>query len=338
MDITNPRRILAVSSVDATQHLIRVIKDLTGTTPEPASSSLAGTTHNLPIKTAYYAATVPVWLDLIASPSEWAGSFLSAEAKEVLDVLGGVVVVFPLPVQPKSDEGDAARELIRGVGRVLREGLGGWEWDGVGLCLGVGEVDDVDDWEDCCAEWGLEFVQVRSQAVPGRNEFGEKTGIPRVLEALEANDWSLISADDMGSEFGEFEGESRAGKDTSGPNPGGERDDGPDLDPETLEFGFDREDFVGLRRAIWSSGGEEDDGDNEEQDSANGEPSAKKVAADGGPPPGGGSDEKVGDEEVRKLERMMIKLQAARDMGAGLPEDQRRRMAAKAVGEVMKEL
>ncbi|RYO85190.1 hypothetical protein DL764_009214 [Monosporascus ibericus] len=339
MDITNPRRILAVSSVDATDHLVRVINDLTGTPPEPTSTSLAGTTHNLPIKTAYYKATVPVWLDLIASPSEWAGSFLSAEAKEVLDVLGGVVVVFPLPIRPKSDEGDAARELIGGVGRVVREGLGGWEWDGVGLCLGVGEVDDVDDWEDCCAEWGLEFVQVRSQAVPGRNEFGEKTGIPRVLEALEANDWSHISADDLGSEFGDFEDEEpRVRNGMSGPKPGSEREDGPDLDPEALDFGFDREDFAGLRRAIWNAGREEDDDDKKEQDPANGEPSGKKAVTDGGQPPGVGADERLDDEEVQKLERMMAKLQAVREMSAGLPEDQRRRMAAKAVGEVMKEL
>lgn len=35
---------------------------------------------------------------------------------------------------------------------------------------------------------------------------------------------------------------------------------------------------------------------------------------------------------------MMLKLSAVRDMAAGLPEDQRRRMAARAVGEVMREL
>lgn len=157
--------------------------DLTGTHPEPTgpSPSLAGTTHDLALKTPYYTATVPIWLDLIASPSEWADSFLSAEAKEVLAVLGGVVVVFPLPINTGTGTGEdtnvqdnatAARDLIRGVGKVVKEGLGGWEWDGVRLCLGVGEIDDVDEWEDCCAEWGLEFVQVRSQNVPARNEFG----------------------------------------------------------------------------------------------------------------------------------------------------------------------
>ena len=91
------------------------------------------------------------------------------------------MVVFPLPINTGTGTGEdtnvqdnatAARDLIRGVGKVVKEGLGGWEWDGVRLCLGVGEIDDVDEWEDCCAEWGLEFVQVRIQNVPARNEFG----------------------------------------------------------------------------------------------------------------------------------------------------------------------
>jgi len=82
------------------------------------------------------------------------------------------MVVFPLPTSAQSDEGKAAQDLIKHVGRVVKDGLGGWGWDGVGLCLGVGEIDDVDVWEDCCAEWGLEFVQVRSSSTPVRNEFG----------------------------------------------------------------------------------------------------------------------------------------------------------------------
>lgn len=51
-----------------------------------------------------------------------------------------------------------------------------------------------------------------------------------------------------------------------------------------------------------------------------------------------GEDEELGDEDVQKLERMMLKLQAVRDATAGLPEEQRKRMAKRAVGEVMKEM
>ncbi|KAJ3550921.1 hypothetical protein NPX13_g11448 [Xylaria arbuscula] len=261
MEVPNPRRILAVSSADSVQHLARVVKDLTGTTPEQTSTSLAGASHNLSLKTTYYTAEVPIWLDLISSPSEWSASFLSAEAKEVLEVLGGVMIVFALPVNASSDEGKASQDLIRQVGKVVKEGLGGWEWDGVGLCLGVGEIDDVDIWEDCCAESGLEFVQVRGQSTPSRNEFGahgllEKTGIPRALEAFEANDWANVSADDLGSDFEDIDAELEAHKKRQN---GNEDPNTPDLDPESLDFGFDREDFEGLKRAIWNAG--KDDGE-----------------------------------------------------------------------------
>ncbi|KAI0376677.1 hypothetical protein F5Y04DRAFT_265823 [Hypomontagnella monticulosa] len=319
MDISNPRRILAVSLADSTQHLTRVIKDLTGSHPEQTSTSLAGSSHNLSLKTAYYTAEVPIWLDLIASPSEWAGSFLSPEAKEVLEVLGGLVVVFSLPIKSQTNETKAARDLIQNVGKVVKDGLGGWSWDGVGLCLGVGEIDDVDEWEDCCAEWGLEFVQVKNQSVTTRNEFGEKTGIPRALEALESNDWSLVSADDLGSDLEDLEAELGIGKDSDG-----KVESGPDLDPESLDFGFDRDDFAGLKQAIWKAGQETD------EDFLNGEPGEASGKKDDG--------DKLNDEEIRKLERMMVKLQAVRDTSAGLPEDQRKRAAAKAVAEVMKEL
>ncbi|KAI1206837.1 uncharacterized protein F4807DRAFT_463237 [Annulohypoxylon truncatum] len=320
MDISNPRRILAVSLADSTQHLTRVIKDLTGTHPEQTSTTLAGSSHNLSLKTAYYTAEVPIWLDLISSPSEWADSFLSPEAKEVLEVLGGLVIVFSLPTQSQSDEAKTARELIQNVGKVVKEGLGGWSWDGVSLCLGVGEIDDVNEWEDCCSDLGLEFVQVRNRTIQERNEFGEKTGIPRALEALESNDWSQTSAGDLGSDFEDFEEELGIGKDSKA---NGKDKDGPDLDPESLDFGFDREDFAGLRQAIWNAGQEND------EDFLNGEPST-------GINPNEGED--LDDEEIRKIERMMVKLQAVRDTSAGLPEEQRKKVAANAVAEVMKEL
>ncbi|KAK8054695.1 hypothetical protein PG994_009762 [Apiospora phragmitis] len=323
MDISNPRRILAVSLEDDSIHLSRVIKDLTGTAPETARTTLAGASHTLALKTAYYTAAVPIWLDLIANPSEWSASFLSAEAKEVLEVLGGIVVVFPLPLPTETKEAKAARELIEHVGQVVQKGLGGWAWDGVGLCVGVGEIDDVDEWDGCAAERGLEFVQVRAKSTEAQNEFGEKTGISRAKEALEANEWDQALGDDDG------EGIGAGGKDT-------------DLDPESLDFGFDREDFQGLKKAIWSAGRDEE----EEEDFMNGEPSSqqgrkKKQGPEEGDTSNSASkdgDDKLDDAEVQKLEGMMRKLQAVRDMSAGLPEDQRKRMAAKAVGEVMKDL
>ncbi|KAK3901206.1 hypothetical protein C8A05DRAFT_35122 [Staphylotrichum tortipilum] len=358
MEISNPRRILAVSLADSAHHLANVIKDLTGTAPppsttplpddttiesndqDPAPPTLAGTTHHLPLSTPYYTASVPVWLDLISSspsPSsepgsspastspaaEWAASFLAPEAREVLGVLGGVVVVFALP-SPSSgapqggavaEDGGDAKELIRSVGKVVREGLGGWGWDGVGLAVGVGgpgvDAAALEEWEEVCGEAGMEFVHLLKAGVRKggdkeedgkRNEFGEKVGIARVLEALEANDWSGDGGEGEGWEEGREEG--------------GKEEEDAEFDPESMGFGFDREDFVGLRKAIWGGGGDGHEG------GAGGE----------------GKEEEFGDEDVQKLEKMMLKLQAIRDASAGLPEEQRKRMAARAVGEVMKEL
>lgn len=77
----------------------------------------------------------------------------------MLAVLGGLVLVFALPADAAG--ADATRALIEEVGKVVHKGLGGWEWDGVKLAVGVGDAsDDVDEWDELCAEAGLEFVQV----------------------------------------------------------------------------------------------------------------------------------------------------------------------------------
>ncbi|KAK1979318.1 alpha and gamma adaptin binding protein p34-domain-containing protein [Colletotrichum cereale] len=376
MDVKNPRRVLAVSLADSTQHLSRVIKDLTGNHPEPTSTTLAGTTHILSLETSYYSADVPIWLDLISSPTEWSASFLSPEAKEVLSVLGGMAVVFALPSTsaspstpaPMADKSSATatapvaplappsadeiRALITEVGRVVREGLGGWGWDGVSLGIGVGD-GDAEEWEELCAEWGLEFVQVRGgKKDEGKNEFGEKMGIPRVLEALESNDWDAADDLDGGLPDLDSDTESVSGLPRSrrplADGDGDGNEEVSDLDPESLDFGFDKSDFEGLKKAIWNleqeqqpdTGATDGDDDDEKKGADREVPAKKKAAEESAGKSGDGNDEdkELDGDQVEKIERMMRKLQAVRDMSAGLPEEQRRRMAKKAVGEVMKEL
>lgn len=141
------------------------ILDLTGSVPSP----LAGATQDFKLTTAYYKATVPLWIDLIVTPSEWSAAFLSEEAKEVLGVLGGLVVVFPVPTTTGTEQ---TRDLIRSIGDVVKQGLGGWEWDGVGLAVGVGE-GPTEEWDEMCAEVGLEFVHlINGGKAQDRNEFG----------------------------------------------------------------------------------------------------------------------------------------------------------------------
>ncbi|KAK0719641.1 hypothetical protein B0H67DRAFT_158883 [Lasiosphaeris hirsuta] len=366
MEITNPRRILAVSLADSTEHLSNVIKDLTGTHPSPvpippaspssesaaeppsesttatttlAGTTLAGITHYIALTTPYYTTTIPIWLDLVTSPSEWATTFLAPEAKEVLDALGGILVVVGLPPagtgtpgsvsgptsglgsgagDGEGEGGHDAKGLISQMGRVLRAQLGGWEWDGVALVVGVGEAQDeeLDEWEDVCAEWGMEFVH-HGGGGEGRNEFGERMGVARALEALQANDWAGDGGEDEDEGMGMGE-------------------DG-EFIPESMGFGFEPEDFEGLRKAILSEGtGEGLDG--EDLMSFQRAERSKSEGKGGAREGEGEEDEELDDEEIQKLERMMLKLQAVRDISAGMPEEQRKRMAKQAVGEVMKEL
>lgn len=98
----------------------------------------------------------------------------------------------------------------------------------------------------------------------------ERTGIARVREALEANDWAQADSR-PGSDFGDF---ATGAADAPGPD-----------DPESLDFGLG-----------------------------------------------------AADDEVAKLERVMRRLQAVREAGTGMGEAQRRKMAARAVAEAMREL
>ncbi|KAI6784928.1 uncharacterized protein J7T54_008022 [Emericellopsis cladophorae] len=324
MDISNPRRALALSLSSQAHHLSRVIKDLTGDAPSPVTDSLAGVTHDLVLSTPYYKTTLPIWLDTPTAPADWSASFLSDEAREVLDVLGGVIVVFSL-----HEDKQETRSLLHEVGKVVKEGLGGWEWDGVGVAVGIGN-GDADAWDELCAAGGLEFVQLTGND-QGRNEFGEKMGIARVKEALEANDWASLDDHDAPADFGEFEDPDENG-------------DQKDLDPESMGFGFDRADFEGLRKSIWTSGQVQDEetqpvgGLREGAQAA--DAASIPVSSRAEPPTTENNQQGSGlvDEDLEKVEKMMRKLQAAREAGEGMSEAQRKRMAARAVEEVMREM
>lgn len=107
----------------------------------------------------------------LPSSSSSSSSSSSTSAPAPADVAATATpALAPASSPPPSVED--TRALITEVGRVVREGLGGWGWDGVGLGIGVGD-GTADEWEDLCAEWGLEFVQVRGgKKDDGRNEFG----------------------------------------------------------------------------------------------------------------------------------------------------------------------
>ncbi|EPS29002.1 hypothetical protein PDE_03948 [Penicillium oxalicum 114-2] len=201
------------------------------------------------------------------------------------------------------------------------------DMDGIGNAIGDGEDGgdtplSVGWWEDQLFDLGLfgwEVVewdpmeQGEQAEERTRNQFGEYEGMPRIKEVLETHDWSTPSdmndLDDADFDF----------------------DDENDLEEELLGFGrrgptsgFGQEvqelerEMMGLRMAIERGGG---DGISDDEEPA--------------------FDHDNADEEERKvesIEALMMRMQAIRDMGSDLPEAERRRFAAKAVSEVMREL
>jgi hypothetical protein len=97
-----------------------------------------------------------------------------------------------------------------------------------------------------------------------------------------------------------------------------------------MGFGFDKTDFEGLRRAIWEASQE----DVEEPKDADTDTAGKGASE----APAAGGLEDLDEEEIAKIEKMMRKLQAVREAGEGMGEEQRKRMAARAVEEVMRDL
>lgn len=60
-----------------------------------------------------------------------------------------------------------------------------------------------EDWEDICTNTGFEYVDFEKN---GKNEFGEKVGIHRVRESLEACEWESAEGIDLGEDDDDEEG------------------------------------------------------------------------------------------------------------------------------------
>lgn len=148
---------------------------MTGTEPSMTMDTIAGTTHNWPIKTAYYTATVPIWLDEISEPQIWSSEFLAPAAREVLRVLGAFIVCFRKPIN--ENELEDIQVLLKNVSEVIKEGCG-FSWDGVCLAVAMPQSStpqlekSFDEWEDLCQDLGFEFVDFESK---GRNEYAGMT-------------------------------------------------------------------------------------------------------------------------------------------------------------------
>lgn len=148
---------------------------MTEAAPTVATDSIAGTTHTWSIKTNYYTANVPIWLDEISEPETWSKEFLAPEAREVLTALGAFVVCFRKPLNAAALA--EIKTLLENVSEVVKEGCG-YSWDGVCLAVAMPQSStpylekSFDEWEEICQDCGFEFVDFESK---GRNEYSGKS-------------------------------------------------------------------------------------------------------------------------------------------------------------------
>ena len=192
--------------------------DLTGSIPSlDTSGSVAGAIHEWDIKTNYYSAKVPIWIDEIADQSQWEQEFSREEAKEVVEAIGGWIYCFekkniPAESQDRDNVYEEVEKGMKAVEAVVTNACG-YAWEGTRVAVAMASRTpkstqntlDPEEWEERCREYGFEFVDA---AATGKNEFGELVGLARLKEALETNDWSPTTEDTTADEaFGDFEAE-----------------------------------------------------------------------------------------------------------------------------------
>ena len=205
----------------------------------------------------------------------------------------------------------------------------GSSWDGVALAVGmpsdgvigsinaIGGIDGIggsgsgeeeeDILNDLCQQWGLEYVDYEKK---GRNDYGERQGVERVREALEANDWDNSGADYDSWGFDDQE-DGAADVDESGV-----------LGSVAGEF---KQEMFGLRQAIERGGsgglGGFFDG----------------LGGDDDDREGNGEDER---KQVEDMEKVMMKMAMLRDLGGEDEEEvkrERRKLAQELLREIMME-
>ncbi|KAJ5155207.1 Alpha/gamma-adaptin-binding protein p34 [Penicillium capsulatum] len=349
----------------------------TGTESARTRTSFAGyTTHSpLDLDTKYYTAEIPVWVDEVplspetapssnaettpaeSTATQWRTEFLSAEADIVRDAVGALVVSVHSPADTDASAGGtdpadradvrAIRDLMRDIGavkqRIDEERGGVGDVPGIFVLVGarkaapragsvqsrgatgleLGEEGDLANelsdtpfsvgwWEDQLFDMGLfgwevlEWDPHDTSTGKTRNQFGEYEGMPRLKEVLETHDWSASSGlqdPDVDPEI-DFESDDDLERELLGLSSSA---DTPGFGHEVHEL--ERE-MLGLRMAIESGGG---DGEVDE-------------------------DEKDEELKVESMDALMLRMQAIRDMGSDLPEGERKKFAAKAVQDIMRQL
>lgn len=273
---------------------------MTGSAPSPdVNGSTAGLTHEWIAETAYYKAKVPIWIDEVPDFAVWKTDFIAAEAKEVVDAVGAWVYCFPRQVDDSID--NEVDEAMKSIQEVVEEHCCGS--DVVLLAVATPATKEAkqesrkDKNRDAREDMCTQYgFEYVEYGAVGKNEFGEKVGFERLKEALEATEWAAGSDDELSVE-----------------EPGLKEND--DEDGFECEQAESFAELLDMKAAL--VGKDEDDEDDEAESEHFITPESQAA-------------------EVEDLDRMLSQLLAVKEKGAEMPEEQRKRLAAKAVRDLMK--
>lgn len=276
---------------------------------------------------------------------EWKEQMLSPAAEEVRKVIGGLVVILPVSTTSSPDIPAHFTALIEAV-HTLREAI---EDDSYGRdiasvivlqgSLPTVKQDKLDALmekleEVCLSDKGIlgwDFVAWDGQAVDAverngnaeRNQYGEQTGIKRVLEVIRGIDWSA-SADVDGADADD-----------------GEIDIGADDDDDDATFtssqptnilgsgrfsGLDQElqrEMMELKFSMLSN--EDDDDDDDDHNYGTESSQAKRDLEDE-------------DFQVNQLPALMEQVVAIREAGSEMSPAERERFAKREIQRIMREM
>jgi len=275
--------------------------------------------------------TGPSEEDQPTSLEDWKTQMLSPEATEVRSVIGGIVLVLPFSTASSAvSDGvtDAYMPLIETV-HALRETIEdeNFQRDIAAVVMlqstsakhvPTSALDAaLEKLEDrCLTEQGIlgwDFVAWDGQhgnqsgEVDAKNVYGERVGISRVIEALEAIDWSAAAGgdDDDGKQDDYFDGL------------GDDFEQNLDAFADAAFQGLDHE----LQREMMEL-----------------KLSMLDTASDDGFKDTDGQEDDGQDVKVEQLQNLMEKVIAVREAGSEMSRPERQRFAKREIGKIMREM
>lgn len=281
---------------------------------EQVLAGFAGYTSHAPLqlRTKYYDASIGIWCDEVGQEWQETMADIAAEAREVRSAIGGIV--FVLGVKVFSGKEDMAKALtvleqVEEIRAMCEDEGDGREVVGAVILAGGGSEGKVDEVEEGLrAERGIFGWDViawdgNAQPVEGpdlKNDHGEKIGIERVKQILEAVPWTTTSTEGEEADF--LDSDNEVDWTTS---------EQMELDREMMKLKMDLQDEEGSDKA---------------EDQAFGEDEWPELQK--------GSE----DVKVEQLQGLMERLIATREAASELSGAEKQKFAKREVERIMKEL